>query len=220
MSPKYNVLIMGDSFAADWSCKYKTYPGWPNLLANQYTVTNIAQAGVSEYKIYQQLLSVPDLEKIDVVIISHTSPYRIYTKLHPVHQNDVLHKNADLMLNDLCYHASKLRHIFNWSLRCGLNFFKYHCDETYLDTVYKLFREKINSGLKNKCVIVVNNFKHLEQFATEDIVLDFVDLCVKSPGIINHMSAEANQIVYNEIKNQIQKFQTTNLLERKYHGQA
>jgi hypothetical protein len=208
MSNDYNILIIGDSFAADWSIKYNDYPGWPNLLDSKYNVINLAQAGVGEYKIYKQLLSIKNLEKIDIVIVSHTSPYRIYTQQHPVHKNDVLHKNADLMINDLSYHASKLKNMFNSALKCGLNFFKYHADEQYLDTVYQLFREKINSMLKNKKVIVISNLKHLESFTTENIVLNYSDLCVTMPGIINHISAEANQVVYNDLIDQIQKFQT------------
>lgn len=215
MSNKCNVLIIGDSFASDWSPKYNTYPGWPNLLANKHNVTNVAQAGVSEYKIYKQLLSIKNLEKFDVVIVSHTSPYRIYTKQHPIHKDDILHNSADLMINDLSYHASKLKNMFNLSLRCGLDFFKYHCDESYLETVYELFREKINSGLKNKSVIVISHLKHLEPFITEEVVLNYSDLHKTSPGMSNHMSAEANQVVYNDLLDQIEKFQTQNHLERK-----
>ena len=48
-----NILIIGDSFAADWTVKYPTVVGWPNLLAKNYNVVNLAQAGAGEYKIYQ-----------------------------------------------------------------------------------------------------------------------------------------------------------------------
>ena len=51
------ILIVGDSFAADWSIKHKECNGWVNMLCDDFFVTNIAQAGVSEYKIYKQLLS-------------------------------------------------------------------------------------------------------------------------------------------------------------------
>ena len=48
------ILICGDSFAADWSKKYDGV-GWVNMIENEHVVTNIAEAGVSEYKIYKQL---------------------------------------------------------------------------------------------------------------------------------------------------------------------
>ena len=50
---KKKILIAGDSFAADWTVKYKG-EGWVNTLCKDYDVTNVAQAGVSEYKIYNQ----------------------------------------------------------------------------------------------------------------------------------------------------------------------
>ena len=54
-----NILIIGDSWAADWSQKHSQYPGWPNILAEEFNVTNIAQAGVSQYSITQQLKKTP-----------------------------------------------------------------------------------------------------------------------------------------------------------------
>ena len=54
---KKKLLIAGDSFAADWTIKYKG-EGWVNTLCKDYDVTNIAQAGVSEYKIYNQLKKI------------------------------------------------------------------------------------------------------------------------------------------------------------------
>jgi hypothetical protein len=47
------ILICGDSFAADWSKKYNSI-GWVNMIENDHIITNIAEAGVSEYKIYKQ----------------------------------------------------------------------------------------------------------------------------------------------------------------------
>lgn len=95
-----NVLICGDSFSANWQVKYPEQQGWPNLLAKHHRVTNIAQAAVSEYKILQQIKSV-DLSTFDAVIISHASPNRIHCGQHPVHANDPLHKDSDLIYRDL-----------------------------------------------------------------------------------------------------------------------
>ena len=55
---KKKLLIAGDSFAADWSKKYKNACGWVNTLCEDYDVTNVAQAGASEYKIYNQLKKI------------------------------------------------------------------------------------------------------------------------------------------------------------------
>lgn len=206
MNSNFKILIIGDSFATDWSVKYNDYPGWPNLLSKQYNVTNLAQAGVSEYKIYRQLQSVADLDSYDLVIVSHTSPYRIYTRKNPVHSHDSLHANADLMLNDLSYHAKKIKNIFNSPLICALQFFKHHVDSDYLEIVYMLLREKINLILKNKRVIVISSMEHLSKFIIETNALDFSKLGATSPGTINHMSAEANLQIYQSLVEKIQQF--------------
>ena len=104
------ILITGDSFAADWTIKYPNICGWPNMLAKEYSVTNVAQAGVSEYKIWKQI-KCQNLQNFDIVIVSHTSPSRVHTFHHPIHSKDKLHYNADLMLNDIIYHKSKLKNL-------------------------------------------------------------------------------------------------------------
>ena len=68
------ILIIGDSFACVWP---NSSTGWPSQLAQQYDVTNLAQAGVSEYKILQQLINFTKdaawwQHEIDCVIVSHT----------------------------------------------------------------------------------------------------------------------------------------------------
>ena len=126
-----NILIIGDSFAADWSTKYKDYLGWPTLLAQSHTVTNLAQAGVSEHKIYKQLCSVQDLSVYDVVIVAHTSPFRVPTKRHPMHSKDVLHKDADLIYTDIEYHSNRLKNIFNKSFIINIFFIKFIIFDVY-----------------------------------------------------------------------------------------
>ena len=203
MSSKLNILIIGDSFAADWSVKYQNYPGWPKLLAQDHCVSNCAQAGVSEYKILQQLLAFGELDEVDLVIVSHTSAFRVHTPLHPVHQHDPLHANADLMLSDLEYHAGKLSNWFNKSLHTAVDYFRYHFDETYYETVYTLIRQSINQKLSKVPVIVLNNLPGNLRFATEATVLDFADLWKQHPGLVNHFSQTGNEIIYNQIINTI-----------------
>ena len=76
-----NVLIAGDSFAAEWPGSN----GWVKLLAKKYNVKNVAQAGVSEYKILQQI-NTANLDKYDLVIVSlqvqveYIHPNILYTK--------------------------------------------------------------------------------------------------------------------------------------------
>ena len=198
-----NILIIGDSFAADWSTKYKDYLGWPNLLAEQHTVTNLAQAGVSEYKIYRQLLSVRDLSQFDVVIVAHTSPYRIPTWQHPIHSNDSLHKDADLIYADIAYHSKRIKNIFNRSLRGAYEFFNYHYDSGFFEDSYCLFRKEINRILEDKQVITLSTFN--QQASMEANTINLVDMLVTYPGLINHYSEFGNRLVYGSITSKIQE---------------
>ena len=62
------ILICGDSFAADWTVKYPGQ-GWPNMLAEIHEVTNLAQAGCSEYKILKQLELLLDRVSTSIQIL-------------------------------------------------------------------------------------------------------------------------------------------------------
>jgi hypothetical protein len=203
------ILILGDSFAADWSCKYQDYAGWPELLTGDFHVTNHAQAGVGEYKILRQLQQVCDLDQYNIVIVSHTSPYRVHTPLHPVHAQDQLHSNADLIFADCEHHGSRIRHWFDRSLDSAIGYFRYHFDQDYYKTIYKLLRSEINSILKYSNVIVVNSLPGNSEFVIEPTVLDFVELGQQQSGLINHYSQVGNKEIYNSIK------QTINQIHRK-----
>jgi hypothetical protein len=201
---KLNILLLGDSFAADWSVKYNQYMGWPSLLAEHHNVTNLAQAGVSEYKIYKQVMSA-NLDNYDIVIVAHTSPYRVPTRRHPVHYKDNLHKHSDLLYSDISYHYRRLRHFFNYSVRAAYNFILYHYDEEYFITTYQLYREKINQLLANKKVIVISTLDAANDHATEKNILNFCELLSTEPGLINHYSESGNKIIFEQLTQEIKR---------------
>jgi len=198
-----NILILGDSYAADWSVKYAAYPGWPTLVANTFNVTNMAQAGISEYKIYKQLQSVTDVTQFDAVVISHTSPYRIHTRNHPIHATDKLHKNADLMISDIGFHANKISNILNKSLHTAKNFFNYHYDPEYQEDIYQLIRTNINQNLKGTNLLTLTHRLIDPKFVTEKNVLDFSSIITQEPGKVNHLSELGNKIVYEMVCKQL-----------------
>ena len=196
-----NILIVGDSFAADWSVKPKNGPGWPNLLSKVYNVTNLAQAGASEYKIYKQLISV-DLDLFDLVIITHTSPYRMVTRQHPIHFNDCLHRNADLLFSDVEYHFKSIKNCLNRSLRSAYNFFIFHFDQEYHDVVYRLFVEQINNILRNKKTLTIITPVALSEYIPQTNVIQIQDSQVQS-GLTNHMSELDNLKLFRKISHAI-----------------
>jgi len=200
------ILIIGDSFAADWTTKYNDNPGWPNWLSEIHDVVNLAQAGVGEYKILKQIQSVENINSYDCVIVSHTSPLRVNTRQHPVHYNDKLHHNADLMLADVEYHYTRwwrLRNLCNIALRTARNFFFYHFDEQYQYDIYKLLRKEINRLINTVPCIVVSNLNIDPQFITEEHVVNLCEIQQKHYGLINHLSTQGNALVFDIISNKL-----------------
>jgi lysophospholipase L1-like esterase len=191
------ILIAGDSFAADWTVKYPGQKGWPNLLAERFDVKNIAQAGVSEYRIYQQIMSVENLQEYDFCIISHTSPYRSVTRHHPVHALDSLHQHADLMLNDINYHLHTLKGRFNRSLRAAGEYIKYHYDIEFHETIYNLLKKEIDEKLlKNNTISI---FDLLFKLTDHEQNLNLHELQKQYPGKINHFSTQGNQLIFQKL---------------------
>jgi len=193
------ILIVGDSFSADWTVKYPDGIGWPNLLALDHSIINLSQAGVGEYKILCQLRSIQNIDQFDLVIVSHTSPYRINTKQHPVHSTDLLHSNADLMFADIEHHLKRFSNKFNLSLRSAFNFFVYHSDDKYQETVYELLRQKINNMIGEVPCIVISTLNVDTKFLKEKIIVDLTNIQQNYPGFINHLSKDGNQLAYKKI---------------------
>lgn len=191
-----NVLICGDSFAADWSVKYTDYPGWPNLLAQKHKITNLAQAGVSEYKIWKQLSSI-ELSQFDCIIISHTSPFRLPTEVHPDHHSDLLHKNCDLIYLDI-------KNSKNKSLQSVVEYFEKFFMPEYAIFVHTLLIEheiRYLESFKGKVVHTTNleqdfDFKNCK-------VISFKSIFQDHKGLINHFSKLGNQIVCDTIEKAI-----------------
>jgi hypothetical protein len=178
------ILIAGDSFAADWSVKYPGKKGWPNLVGEEFDVTNIAQAGSSEYRIWKNLLKV-DSTKFDKIIISHTSPYRIYVAKHPVHSSSLLHKDCDLLYSDAVEN----------NLHTIKDYFENYYDLGYAVDIHQLIMNQIATLAANAIHI-----GHIDVAQPKTIRLtSFSDVWKHNKGLINHYSDSGNKIIYNSI---------------------
>jgi hypothetical protein len=145
---------------------------------------------------------VTDLEKYNVVLIAHTSPSRVHTRKHPIHSNDSLHKNADLIYADIEYHGNKITNIFNASLNSGVGYYKFHYDAEYYTTIYDLIRAEIYRLLTGKKAITLINFD-LPKDGHDTAKVDLRDIIKKYPGKINHLSITGNELVYKRILNEL-----------------
>lgn len=186
-----NILICGDSFAADHTVKYKS-EGWPNMLAKIHPVTNLAQAGCSQYKILKQLESV-DPTSYDRIIISQTSPYRLYVKNHPIHSNDKLHKDCDLIYSDIKEHS-----LIHEELLPIVEYFEKYFDFEYANYIHTLLCEKIERMLLplEYRVIHIITFENSYQFKN---AINFTNLKYTNKGLINHYDDNGNKQILNKL---------------------
>ena len=184
------ILLVGDSFAADWTTKYPNQKGWPNHLADQHTVINLAQAGCSEYRILQQLKST-DLTQYDAIIVSHTSPYRLYVNQHPVHKTDILHHHSDLIYTDIKEHSKH-----NKKLLPIVEYFENYFDIEYAQFIHQLLVKEIKSYTGTYCTLHITHTDNSEE-------VSFKDVFESHKGLMNHYSNLGNQIVFNKIVEQL-----------------
>ena len=185
------VLILGDSWAADWSSKFDEYPGWPNLLSKKFDITNVAQAGVSQFRIVKQLNNV-NVDDFDRIVISITSPFRIYTPQHPVHKTG-LHANSDLILNDLRHQAKEFPD--NAQLRSAIDFFEHHFDTDHANFVNQLIVDHLLQRLDKDKTIVTGCIAHNDQFVKNHKYVDGFDVWKRHKSVnVNHMTRKGNEI--------------------------
>jgi len=177
------ILIAGDSFAAKWPGK-----GWPDLLSEYINVTNLAQAGVGEYKILEQIKSA-NLQDYSAVRVCHTSPSRVHTRSHPIHKTG-LHENCDLIWTDLESHKD----YFNSSLKAAKGYFQHHYDDQYYKDIYSLIRKEI-SNIIDIPYISVDNLKASTEFKFETNSIDFSDYWLENRGNTNHFNEQGNSYV-------------------------
>jgi hypothetical protein len=190
-----NVLICGDSFAADWSVKYTDYPGWPTLLSQKYNVTNMAQAGCSEYKILKQLQS-QDLTQYYSVIVVHTSPFRIPVEDHPIHHNDILHCNSDFIYLDV--KASNEQ-----SVNCVTEYYeKYFWPEYALFMHQCVLTEELKI-LKNQ-YCVHSSMMPWDNLVQTDCFINFHPVFTQHRGLVNHLTKEGNEIIFQKFVEMLQ----------------
>lgn len=189
------ILIIGDSWAADWSQQHSEYQGWPNILADRYDVTNIAQAGVSQYSIVKQLNSIVPWE-YDKIVCSITSPYRVYTPKHPVHQSG-LHANSDLIYTDIEHHLTEQPD--NKRIQSAIGFYKHHFDTEHAEFVNELIVNHILDQLDPNESVITSNIEGNDSLTTEHVYCDGYSIWQSYPGKINHLSEEGNLLFAESI---------------------
>ena len=184
-----SILVIGDSFSADWSVKYNDCIGWPNLLANKFSVLNLSQPGCSEYKIYQQLNSA-NTSNFTHCIVCHTSPNRIPVEVHPLHSNDVLHHSCDLIYADI--ENSK-----DPAVSSIKEYFKKYFHHEYYNYVHQLIMKDLHETLLTMSLKTM----HITFFDYTNVYINknYYQLFRKHSGFTNHLDDHGNNTVFKDL---------------------
>lgn len=182
------IAIFGDSFGAKKDDD--PFPSWVNLLGTRYHVDNYCQCGVSEYKILQQVKNT-NLTLYDQIIITHTSPYRVFVKHHPVHTDSLYHTNCDILFTDIESRNDE------FSVACKL-YFKHIFDESYACDIHNLICFEIEKQVPNK-TIHVTHFDYSGLYSFNNSLINFYSTWKKHKGTVNHYNEKGNQYIFNKL---------------------
>jgi hypothetical protein len=179
---KTRILIAGDSFA---SSELSRGQGWPDRLAQENQVVNIAKPGIGEYKIMKSLLS-QKLEDFDHIIVCHTSAYRLHCETNPLYPEGHVYKHSDVIFADAEKKVDSLP-----VARLLVEYFKDIYDPDYQKFVHTQCCEKIDFLTKRFPV------SHLTFFEWDNCypfskILEFNHIWKKHPGDVCHLSDQGN----------------------------
>lgn len=185
------ILIAGDSFASTARSIHDN-TGWPIKLAQSHEVTNVAQAGVSEYKIIKQL-HAQNLDAYDAIIVAHTSPNRVHVKLHPLHSESRTHYACDLLYRDLEDSNSS-----DPVVQAALAYFQHIFDPEYYLDLYCMMLSTCNHMTQHRPTLHVSFFNNNVDTPFEHFTCLY-NVYRKHPGSVNHLSRTGNAAAHRII---------------------
>ena len=136
--------------------------------------------------IYLQLKS-QDLSKFDKILVSHTSAYRIPIQEHPIHKEDLIHNDCDIIFSDVSAHLD------NPVMKTAYDFYSNIFYPEYFCFVNDLIYKEINN--------LVPNILHITFFDSfyPNSVLKFEEIFLDNKGMINHLNENGNNIIYQKV---------------------
>ena len=188
------IGLFGDSFG--YQKRNEPFPSWVDLLACEYSIDNHCECGVGEYKILRQL-QWANLDRYDAIIVTHTSYSRVYVEYNPLHADSEYHKNCDILFADIEGHKDEFS-------RAGQLYFKHIWSDQYARDMHSLILKEINHLLTDRPVIHITHFDHTGFYEFADM-LKFNNLFINNQGPVNHYNESANQEIYRQVKQCLQK---------------
>jgi hypothetical protein len=186
-----NILVAGDSFASNWNTGEEWWQQLP------YNITNIAQAGASQYKILKSFTSV-DIKAYDAVIVFHTSPTRIYaSKGNLLHKDSITHRDSCYVINDVLSKRGPIK-------RALESYTKYFYDDDFITYTHRKICHDIETKTHNVPVIHASGFDYTSVYTFKNFV-SITDLFETHRGNICHLTPNGNRLLKERIYKQLQQ---------------
>jgi hypothetical protein len=186
------LAIFGDSFSA--RVTHDNIIGWPIELEQYASIDNFSHSGSSEYRIFEIIKST-NLEKYDKILISHTSPLRMFVRHNPIHQNSQYHKNCDIIFQDIEQRKDE------FSVACQL-FYKHIFDIDYSINMHNLICHEIEQLTNKYNTLHITHFDYTNLYQFKNFI-NFYPHWLNNKGPVNHYSKIGNNFVANVICNHI-----------------
>lgn len=181
------ILIVGDSFS---SFQLANNYGWPALLAQKFKVTNLSQPGIGEYKILQKL-QTQNLDLYDLIIVSHTSPYRVHCQENPMYPPNHLYRKSDIIFADAEQKKST-------DADAIVTYFTKIFDPDYYKFIHYSCCSAIDNLTKTLPVLHITHFEWDDLYPFEKLI-NFYSHWTKNKGSYNHYTVDANQYILETI---------------------
>ena len=182
------IALFGDSFSA--RVPDACIIGWPILLEKHFSIENFSQSGSSQYRILQNLKN-QNLSQYDKIVVSHTSPLRMFVKFNPLHQTTEYHKECDLIFLDSAERDDP------FSIACQM-FYKHIFDLEYAFDIHNMICREISDITSAHDTLHITHFDY-DKLYCFDGMINFYQHWLKHKGKVNHYSQPGNNVVYQEL---------------------
>lgn len=189
------VLIVGDSFSSE---QLSGDLGWPVLLKQDFTVTNLSSPGIGQYKILKKLQSV-DLDDYDFVVISHTSPNRIHCESNPLYPDNHLYRSSDIIFADA---ESKLNQVP--IAQAIVSYYKHIFDLDYYKFIHSSCCREIDQITQHSKVMHITHFDWADLYQFDGMT-NFYKFWLDNRGDVVHYTKQANLTIYKQLQIKLQE---------------
>jgi hypothetical protein len=192
---KKRLLIVGDSFSSE---QLSGQHGWPVLLKQDFSLTNLSSPGIGQYKILKKIESI-DLDRYDAILISHTSPNRLHAPTNPLYPTGHLYHDSDIIFADA---ESKLnKAVLAQSM---VDYFLHIFDQDYYNFIHECCCERIHSLTAHRQVVHITHFdwSGLYQFPN---MINFHKFWLENRGDVAHYTDTANLTIYEDLKMELKE---------------